>query len=106
MSVTAATELRRWVGKLVLFLAFTWVIVLISGVSGALRGADIPLLNAIIFLLPGLAFGPAAYFAVQLHRTEDKATLDQLWPKALVYGVTGLVLLFGGAYVLYQMSDA
>lgn len=104
MSTSAATEMRRWVGKVVLFLAFTWVVVLIAGVSGALRGADLPLLNIAIALVPGCAFVPAAYYSVQLHRVDDRGTLDRLWPKAVIYGVAGMILLFGGAYGLYRMG--
>lgn len=106
MSVTAGTEMRRWVGSLVLFLTFVWVIVLIVGVAGAFHGADIPLLNIAIALLPGCAFVPAAYYSVRLHRSDDKATIDRLWPKALVYGIAGMVLLIGGAYGLYAHDGA
>ncbi|MEU8610604.1 hypothetical protein AB0C29_21710 [Actinoplanes sp. NPDC048791] len=97
----AAIEMRRWVGKLVLFLTLCWVIVLASLVGGAARGASIPPLNVALALLPGCAFVPAAYFAVQLHRTADAARIDRLWPKTLVYGIAGLVLLFGSAYAVY-----
>lgn len=38
MSVSAVTEMPRWVGKLMLFVAFVWVVVLIAVVSGALEG--------------------------------------------------------------------
>ncbi|MCO8272868.1 hypothetical protein M1L60_19930 [Actinoplanes sp. TRM 88003] len=106
MSVTPATEMRRWVGKFVLFLAFVWVVVLIAGIAGAFQGAEFPLLNVLVALIPGCAFVPASYFSLQLHRTDDKAVLDRIWPKALVYGIAGMVLLIGGAYGLYEMGRA
>jgi hypothetical protein len=102
-SVTqTAIESRRLVGKVVLFLALCWVVVLIAGVAGAARGASYPPLNIAFALLPGCAFVPAAYFAVRLHRTADPAQLRQIWPKALIYGVAGTVLLFGSAYAIFQ----
>ena len=96
-----AIEIRRWSGKLVLFLALCWVVVLIALLSGAARGASVPPLNIALALLPGCAFVPATYFAVQLHRTADAEQIGRLWPKTVVYGIAGLVLLFGGAYAVY-----
>jgi hypothetical protein len=55
-----AIEIRRWAGKLVLFLALCWVLVLISLLSGAARGASVPPLDIALAVLPGCAFGPAA----------------------------------------------
>lgn len=100
----AAVELRRLVGKLVLFLAGCWLIVLVSGVAGALRGASVEPLYFAFLLIPGCAFVPAAYYAVGLHRTADPVQLDRIWPKAIVYGVAGLILLFGAGYDLRIMS--
>jgi hypothetical protein len=102
----AAIEMRRFVGKVVLFLTLCWVVVLISGVAGAVRGASVEPLNVVAALLPGCTFVPAAYFAVRLHTTSDPERLDQIWPKTLVYGVAGLVLLFGAAYAIYRMDQS
>nr|WP_221383001.1 hypothetical protein [Actinoplanes polyasparticus] len=103
MAVTAATQIRRWIGTLVLFLVFVWVVVLIAGIAGAFQGARFPLLNVMVALIPGCAFVPAAFFSIQLHRTDDTVTLDRIWSKALVYGIAGTILLIGGAYGLYAM---
>lgn len=100
----AAVELRRLVGKVVLFLAGCWLMVLVAGVSGGLRGASVEPWRFIILLIPGCAFVPATYYAIGLHRTSDPGQLDRIWPKAIVYGMAGLVLLFGTAYSLYQMD--
>ncbi|GID98019.1 hypothetical protein ACFQFC_15830 [Amorphoplanes digitatis] len=99
-----AVELRRLVGKFVLFFVGCWLIVLVAGVAGALRGASVEPLRFAILLIPGCAFVPAAYYAVGLHRSDDPGQLDRIWPKAIVYGLAGLVLLFGTAYGLYEMG--
>jgi hypothetical protein len=101
-----AWELRRWAGKVVLFLTLCWVVVLIAGVAGAARGASLEALNVVLAVLPGAAFGPAAYFAVRLHTTDDPQQADRLWPRALILGLVGLALLFGAAYGLYQAGQS
>ncbi|MBM2623400.1 hypothetical protein JIG36_48690 [Actinoplanes sp. LDG1-06] len=101
----SAIETRRLVGKVVLFFVLCWVVVLISGISGAAQDAEFKPLNVVMALLPGCAFVPAAYFAVRLHLTSDPDALGQIWPKTLVYGVSGLVLLIGSAYAIYQLGQ-
>lgn len=101
----AAVQGRRLAGKMVLFLVLCWLVVLISGVAGATRGVSFEPLNILVAVLPGVAFVPAAYFAVRLHLTSERAELDRLWPRTLVYGVAGLVLLFGAAYAVYRMGQ-
>jgi hypothetical protein len=102
----AAAEMRRWVGKLVLFLAGCWVVVLVAGIAGALRGASLDPVNFLVALIPGCAFVPAAYFATRLHTTSEPGELDRLWPKTLGYGLAGLVLLIGSGYGLYRMGQS
>lgn len=97
---------RRLVGKFVLFLVLCWVVVLISGVAGAFRGASFEALNVVLAILPGLAFVPAAYFAVRLHMTADPGQVNRLWPRSLILGIAGLVLLFGAAYGIYQAGQS
>jgi hypothetical protein len=104
--VGPAIELRRLVGKFVLFLALCWLVLLIAGVAGAGGGASYKPLNVAMAVLPGVAFVPAAYFAVRLHLTSDREQLDRIWPRTLVYGIAGLALLFGGTYAIYQMGRA
>jgi len=99
-----AVQGRRLIGKLILFLTGCWLLVLAAAVVGALRGASVEPLNFALMLIPGCAFVPAAYFAIGLFRTTDPAQLNKLVPKAIVYGVSGLALLFSTAYALYQMS--
>ena len=95
-----AVEVRRLIGKVVLFLALCWLVVLIAGVSGAMQGASFEPLNVALALIPGCAFIPATYYALQLHRTSDAAQIARLWPKALAFGIAGLVLLVGAAFML------
>lgn len=95
-----AIEARRLIGKVVLFLALCWLVVLIAGVSGALQGASFKPMNVALAIIPGVAFLPAAFYSVQLHRTSDATQITRLWPKALVFGTVGLALLVGAAYML------
>lgn len=101
-----ALEIRRWAGKLVLFLTLCWLIVLIAGVAGGMRGASAPALNFVIMLIPGCAFVPGALLAIQLHRTSDPHRVDQLWRRSAILGVAGLVLLIGAGYALYEMGQS
>jgi hypothetical protein len=32
--------------------------------------------------------------------------MDRLWPKTVVYGLAGLVLLFGSAYAVYAGNQS
>ena len=96
-----ALAMRRWVGKVVLFLTLCWVVVLIAGIAGAAQGATFKPLNVAFALIPGCAFVPAAYYAVRLHTRSDAEYVNSIWPKALVFGVAGLVLLFGASYAIY-----
>jgi hypothetical protein len=100
-----ADDMRRLAGKFVLFFAGCWLLVVFGAVLGLTRGDSFPPLNWIFILLPGTAFVPAVYFAVKLHLIKDPALLRAWWPKTLVYGGAGLVLLFGGAYALFQSGN-
>jgi hypothetical protein len=82
------------------------VVVLIAGLAGAARGASFEPLNVAMALIPGCAFVPSAYFAVRLHLTSDPGEISRLWPKTLVYGAAGLVLLIGAAYALYAAGTS
>jgi hypothetical protein len=101
-----ALGMRRLVGKVVLFFGGCWLIVLIAGVAGALRGAEADPVRFAILLIPGCAFVPAAYYSIGLHRTADRERVAWLWPRAVVCGIAGLGLLFGLAYSLYRMGAA
>jgi hypothetical protein len=98
--------MRRWFGKVALLLAGLWVVVLIALVAGIAQGASVPALNLVLGVLPAVAFGPAAYFAIGLHRTDDPERINKLWPWALGLAVLGMVLLFGSAYGLYQAQQS
>jgi hypothetical protein len=106
-SADPATELRRVVGKLVLFLAGCYTLLLVAGVAVLAQGrTDIPLINLVSALFPGLAFAPAAYYGVKLHTTTDPAKTKALWPKCALYGAIGLALLVATVVVLDQVNKA
>lgn len=93
-----AIEIRRWFGKVALLLAGVWIAVLIALTAGG----SVPALNLVLGVLPAVAFGPATYFAVGLHRTDGPERINKLWPWALGAAVVGMVLLLGSAYGLYR----
>jgi hypothetical protein len=99
-----AIEAWRLVGKFVLFLALCWLMVLVAGVAGAVRGPRLDPLAFAMFLIPGCALLPGAYYAIKLHRSADPREVNRFWPAAVVYGVAGLVLLIGTGYALYAMG--
>jgi hypothetical protein len=101
----SAIELRRFAGKLVMFFAGCYLLVLFGAIVSAVQGTSIPPLNWAVILIPAGAFVPGTYYALKLHMTRDPEQLRAFWPKTLVYGVAGLVLLFSGAYSLYQAGQ-
>jgi hypothetical protein len=98
--------MRRWFGKVALLLAGLWVVVLIALVAGIAQGTSVPAVNLVLGVLPVVAFGPATYFAIGLHRTDDPERINKLWPWALGLAALGMVLLFGSAYGLYQAQQS
>lgn len=106
MVTQTANDMRRLVGKFMLLFAGCWLLVVFGAAVSLSRGDSIPPLNWIFILIPGGAFVPAVYFAVQLHLADDPERLKLIWPKALVYGVAGVVLLVGGAYALFQVGGS
>ena len=98
----SAIEMRRFAGKLVMFFAGCYVLVFLGAIVSVSRGTSVPALNWVVILVPAGAFGPATYYAVKLHTTKNPERLRAYWPRTLVYGLAGLVLLFSGAYSLYQ----
>lgn len=101
-----AIEIRRWFGKVALLLAGLWVVVLIALIAGVSRGGSTPALNLVLGVLPAVAFVPATYFAIGLHRTDDPERINKLWPWALGLAVVGMVLLIGSAFGLYQSEQS
>jgi len=100
-----ATELRLVVGKLGLFLAGCYALLLVAGVAVLAQGeTDIPPINLVAVLVPGFAFVPAAYYGVKLHTTSDPERMRVLWPKCAAYGVAGLVLLVVTVVALDQVN--
>ncbi|MGX6606543.1 hypothetical protein ACWKSP_31135 [Micromonosporaceae bacterium Da 78-11] len=101
-----AIEFRRWVGKLVLFLAGAWAVVLVAAVSGLIQGATIPALSVVAILIPGCAFVPAAYYAIKLQRVGEPEQVNDAWRKSLRYGIAGAVLLIVAVASLYQAGKS
>jgi hypothetical protein len=76
---------RRVIAKLVLFLAGVWVLFLAKGSTEPFDPIRLPL-----YLIPGCAFVPAAWYAIRLHR-HDHSTRS--WNLLVVYAVAGVVLM-------------
>lgn len=89
-------DARRLVGKLVLFLAGCWVLFLADSAFQPFDPLRFPL-----FLVPGCAFVPAAYFAIRLHR--DPAS-GPVWRQMIIYAIAGVVLMISSGNALYQMG--
>ncbi|MFC7278570.1 hypothetical protein ACFQS1_31715 [Paractinoplanes rhizophilus] len=101
-----AIEIRRWFGKVALLLAGLWVVVLVALVAGIAQGGSVPVLNLVLGVLPAVAFVPATYFAIGLHRTDDPEQINKFWPWALGLAIAGMVLLIGSAYGLYRVEQS
>jgi hypothetical protein len=92
-------DARRLIAKLVLFLAGVWVLFLAAGIATALRGPFDPI-RFPLFLIPGSAFVPAAYYALVLHRGDDS---DRSWKFLAIYAIAGVVLMVGSGNALHQL---
>lgn len=97
-----AIELRRWFGKMALVLVLLWAVVGLATIGGIARGASAPALHLVLLVVPAIAFVPAAYFAVALHRTDDEERINKLWPRALGLAVLGMVVFLGSLYGFYK----
>jgi hypothetical protein len=88
-----ATDARRALGKLALFLAGVWGLLLMIGIIVAVQGTlDIPVITWPLLLVPGFAFVPAAYYAIKLHQVDGPADEKTLLGKAWLYAAIGLIL--------------
>lgn len=83
--MSLSPEARRLIAKLVLLLAVIWMLFLVAGFRGPFDPARFPL-----FLIPGCAFVPAAWYAIRLHRG-DRA--DRSWHLMVIYTVAGVAMM-------------
>jgi hypothetical protein len=95
-------EARRLIAKLVLFVAGVWVLFLAAGIAAALTGPFDPI-RFPLFLIPGCAFVPAAYYAIRLHRGDDS---DRAWKFLIIYAIAGVVLMIGSGNGLHGLPPA
>jgi predicted membrane channel-forming protein YqfA (hemolysin III family) len=91
-------EVRRLIAKLVLFVAGVWVLFLAAVLRGPFDPIRFPL-----FLIPGCAFVPAAYYAILLHRGDHS---DRSWKFLVIYAIAGVVLMIGSGNGLHQLPPA
>ena len=97
---------RRWVGKLVLLLGGVWALALVAVIGGAVHGAEIQALNVMVYLTPGCAFVPGAFYAIKLHRTSEPDRVTQAFHMAIIYGIAGAVLLVVAVSALSRMGQS
>lgn len=83
---------RRLIAKLVLLLAVVWVLFLAAGFRGSFDPVRFPL-----FLIPGCAFVPGAYYAIRLHRADVS---DRSWKLMVIYAVAGVILMIASGNAL------
>jgi hypothetical protein len=87
------TDARRALGKLALFLAGVWALLLVIGIAVAAQGTlNIPVITWPLLIVPGFAFAPAAFYVIKLHQTEDTIMEKSLLGKAWSYAAAGLAL--------------
>ncbi|GGN26572.1 hypothetical protein FHR83_005056 [Actinoplanes campanulatus] len=88
-------DMQRSAGKLAIFPAGIYLLVLFGVVVSTASGSPIPLIGWPILLLPAAAFSYSIIDAVKLHRTSDIAETTRLWRRSLLLAVigTGLMVL-------------
>ncbi|AGZ40116.1 hypothetical protein [Actinoplanes friuliensis] len=101
----SAMELRRVVGKFALLLAFVYVLALVAGVVGLVKGTA-PVLGFVILLLPAAAFAVSVRDAVRLHQTSDTERMKSLWPRSALYAGIGSGLLIVAIAVIGKMGNS
>jgi hypothetical protein len=97
--------MRRLIGKLAWLAAIVYVLLAVGGIVALMRDIPAAPLAYALLLMPGLAFGPAAVDAVQLHRTADPAQTDQLWRRCALYTGIGFFALVSDARLINQMGS-
>jgi len=100
--MSPSPEARRLIAKLVLLLAGVWVLFLAAGIALAFQGPFDPV-RFPLFLIPGCAFVPAAYYALLLHR-DDRA--EQSWKFLIIYAIAGVVLMIASGDGLHRLPPA
>jgi hypothetical protein len=91
--MSPSPDARRLIAKLVLLLTGIWVLFLVAGIAVA------PVRFA-LFLIPGCAFVPAAYYAVLVHRD---AASDRSWKFLIIYAIAGIVLMITSGDALHRL---
>jgi hypothetical protein len=94
-------EMRRALSKLCALPAVGWAVVVLAAVSAGFQGVKAPALNLLVALTPGLVLIPGVLYVIRVHRAADLDEASGALRNAFVLGAAGLILLIGGAYLLY-----
>ena len=103
--VSPKLEMQRTAGKLAIFLAGIYLLVLFSMVVSTLGGDPVPLLGWPMALIPAAAFVYSFIDAVKLHRTTDEEEAKRLWRRSLFYAVIGAVLTVAAVVIINRLIE-
>lgn len=102
--VSPKLEMRRSAGKLAVFLAGVYLLVLLSLVVSTATGKPIPLIGWPIALVPGAAFVYSSVDAVKLHQTTDEDDSKKQWRRSLSYAAIGSALLIAAVVIIHRIT--
>lgn len=102
--VSPKLDMQRAAGKLAIFLAGVYALVLFGLVVSTASGDPIPLVGWLIALVPAAAFVYSFVDAVRLHRTVEADQATALWRRCLLYAVIGTVLAVGAVVLINRIT--
>jgi cytochrome b561 len=102
--VSPKLEMQRTAGKLAIFLAGIYVLVVFGLIVSTATGNPIPLVGWPIALVPAAAFVYSFIDAVKLHRTADVDESTRLWRRSLLYAVIGSALTIAAVVIINKIE--
>jgi len=97
-------EMHRSAGKLAIFLAGIYLLLLFAAAVSTASGNPIPLIGWPILLLPGPVFVVSFIDAVKLHRSSEVALTTRLWRRSLLLAIAGTGLMVLAAVITNRIT--